>query len=169
MRKGCYCTHRRRHERGYRYVHVDLGPQYIPHTKLTCSDNTNADPETRAVWVMLAQKLKVPIRCVLFTATPKLCEHNDTFRALNLGPEVSLATEPLPVRECRKIDFAVASNLQSHYPMWKLVVRNIRNPRNPITTRRNSHANIGSPPTDEPRISYYPAARCVQWLRFQIP
>ncbi|KAI4919552.1 hypothetical protein J4E90_001689 [Alternaria incomplexa] len=52
-------------------------------------DNTNADPETRAVWVMLAQKLKVPIRCVLFTATPKLCEHNDTFRALNLGPETN--------------------------------------------------------------------------------
>ncbi|CAN9292135.1 unnamed protein product [Alternaria alternata] len=50
-------------------------------------DNTNADPETRAVWITLAQKLKVPIRCVLFTATPKLCEHNDTFRALNIGPE----------------------------------------------------------------------------------
>ncbi|RYN56977.1 hypothetical protein AA0118_g7944 [Alternaria tenuissima] len=52
-------------------------------------DNTNADPETRAVWITLAQKLKVPIRCVLFTATPKLCEHNDTFRALNIGPETN--------------------------------------------------------------------------------
>ncbi|KAI1587566.1 HisB Histidinol phosphatase [Pyrenophora tritici-repentis] len=50
-------------------------------------DNTNADPDTRAVWITLAQKLNVPIRCVLFTAPPKLCEHNDAFRALNIGPE----------------------------------------------------------------------------------
>jgi predicted kinase len=55
-------------------------------------DNTNADTETRAVWVKLAQKLNVPIRCVLFTATAKLCEHNDTVRALNIGPEVSFST-----------------------------------------------------------------------------
>jgi hypothetical protein len=61
----------------------------MPHV-LTLSDNTNADPETRAVWVTLAQKLNVPIRCVLFTASSKLCEHNDTFRALNLSPDVSL-------------------------------------------------------------------------------
>ncbi|KAI8159122.1 Bifunctional polynucleotide phosphatase/kinase [Colletotrichum sp. SAR 10_70] len=27
-------------------------------------DNTNADPDTRAVWVQLAEKQKVPIRCV---------------------------------------------------------------------------------------------------------
>ncbi|KAL2041201.1 hypothetical protein N7G274_006146 [Stereocaulon virgatum] len=45
-------------------------------------DNTNADPETRAVWVQLAQKFGVPIRCVHFTASIKLCEHNDTVRAL---------------------------------------------------------------------------------------
>lgn len=61
----------------------------LPFTTLTEPDNTNADPNTRAVWVALAQKLKVPLRCVLFTASPKLCEHNDTFRALNVGPEVS--------------------------------------------------------------------------------
>ncbi|KNG52297.1 DNA kinase/phosphatase Pnk1 [Stemphylium lycopersici] len=55
----------------------------------TSAHNTNADPDTRAVWVTLAQKLNVPIRCVLFTASPKLCEHNDTFRALNIGPETN--------------------------------------------------------------------------------
>jgi predicted kinase len=55
-------------------------------------DNTNPDPETRAVWVNLARKLEVPIRCVLFTASAKVCEHNDTVRALNLGPEVSFPT-----------------------------------------------------------------------------
>jgi hypothetical protein len=59
---------------------------------LRSTDNTNADPDTRAVWVKLAQRLNVPIQCVLFTASAKLCEHNDTVRALNLGPEVSFST-----------------------------------------------------------------------------
>lgn len=31
----------------------------------------------------LAKKFEIPIRCVLFTASAKLCEHNDTVRALN--------------------------------------------------------------------------------------
>ena len=48
-------------------------------------DNTNADPETRAVWVQLAHKFGIPIRCVHFTASTKLCEHNDTVRALSTG------------------------------------------------------------------------------------
>ncbi|MCJ1374282.1 hypothetical protein MMC20_005514 [Loxospora ochrophaea] len=48
-------------------------------------DNTNADPDTRKVWVQLAQKIGIPIRCMHFTASPKLCEHNDTVRALNDG------------------------------------------------------------------------------------
>ena len=53
-------------------------------------DNTNADPETRAVWIKLAQQFGIPIRCVHFTAPAKLCEHNDTVRALsnvNFNPE----------------------------------------------------------------------------------
>jgi bifunctional polynucleotide phosphatase/kinase len=70
------------HERCTVYVHVLIMPL----------DNTNADPETRAVWVNLARKFEVPIRCVLFTASAKVCEHNDTVRALNLGPEVSFPT-----------------------------------------------------------------------------
>ncbi|KKY28613.1 putative polynucleotide kinase3phosphatase [Phaeomoniella chlamydospora] len=41
-------------------------------------DNTNADPETRAIWVKLAEAENVPIRCVLFTASSRLCEHNST-------------------------------------------------------------------------------------------
>ena len=47
------------------------------------TDNTNADPETRAVWIALGQKHQVPIRCVHFTTPAKLCEHNDTVRALS--------------------------------------------------------------------------------------
>lgn len=49
------------------------------------ADNTNADIPTRAVWIELAKKLKIPIRCVYFTAPVKLCEHNDTVRALAMG------------------------------------------------------------------------------------
>lgn len=50
------------------------------------ADNTNADLETRAKWIQLAQKLSVPIRCVYFSASVKLCEHNDCVRALAGGP-----------------------------------------------------------------------------------
>lgn len=46
------------------------------------ADNTNADLETRAVWVRLARTFDVPIRCVYFSAPAKLCEHNDSVRAL---------------------------------------------------------------------------------------
>ena len=49
------------------------------------ADNTNADVETRQAWIMLARKKDVPIRCIYFTAPTKLCEHNDTVRALNDG------------------------------------------------------------------------------------
>ena len=59
-------------------------------------DNTNADIETRAAWVQLAKMVGVPVRVVLFTAPAKLCEHNDTVRALN-GALVSLAWASLEV------------------------------------------------------------------------
>lgn len=49
------------------------------------ADNTNADIETRGHWIQLARKAGVPIRCMYFTAPTKLCEHNDTVRALNGG------------------------------------------------------------------------------------
>ncbi|RCI14507.1 hypothetical protein L249_7013 [Ophiocordyceps polyrhachis-furcata BCC 54312] len=46
-------------------------------------DNTNADPETRAIWVGLAKKSGIPIRCVWFKTPMQVCEHNDAVRALN--------------------------------------------------------------------------------------
>lgn len=46
-------------------------------------DNTNADQETRAVWVQLAQKFAALIRCLHFPAPANLCQHNDTVRALS--------------------------------------------------------------------------------------
>lgn len=45
-------------------------------------DNTNPDMETRASWIGLGKQLQVPVRLVSFTAPMKLCEHNDTVRAL---------------------------------------------------------------------------------------
>jgi bifunctional polynucleotide phosphatase/kinase len=57
---------------------------------LVAIDNTNADIETRAHWVRLGQEFRIPVRCVYFTATPWLCEHNDSVRALNpelMNPE----------------------------------------------------------------------------------
>ncbi|EXJ71332.1 uncharacterized protein A1O5_05138 [Cladophialophora psammophila CBS 110553] len=53
-------------------------------------DNTNADMETRAYWVKVAREFNVPIRCVRFTASTRLAEHNDAVRAMNpnmMNPE----------------------------------------------------------------------------------
>ncbi|KAL8872108.1 MAG: hypothetical protein Q9174_002204 [Haloplaca sp. 1 TL-2023] len=61
---------------------VKVASNYLTEGTSVAIDNTNADRETRAVWVELAQKYKVPIRCVHFTAPNKLCEHNDTVRAI---------------------------------------------------------------------------------------
>jgi hypothetical protein len=47
--------------------------------------------------VNLAKETNVPIRCIHFTAGAKVCEHNDTVRALNLCPEVSRSARALPL------------------------------------------------------------------------
>ncbi|RPA97951.1 PNK3P-domain-containing protein [Choiromyces venosus 120613-1] len=44
-------------------------------------DNTNADVATRAAWISLAKKHKIPVRCVHFIAPTDLCQHNDAVRA----------------------------------------------------------------------------------------
>lgn len=60
-------------------------------------DNTNADPETRALWVEVANMSKVGIRCVWFRTPLYLCEHNDAVRAHNkfLNPEARQALPKL--------------------------------------------------------------------------
>ncbi|KAH6874799.1 polynucleotide kinase 3 phosphatase-domain-containing protein [Thelonectria olida] len=52
-------------------------------------DNTNADPNTRSLWIDLGKKYGIPVRCVWFTTPLPLCEHNDAVRALNssMNPE----------------------------------------------------------------------------------
>lgn len=46
-------------------------------------DNTNADPDTRAIWINLAKKHNIPARCVWFRTPMNICEHNDAVRSLN--------------------------------------------------------------------------------------
>lgn len=57
------------------------------------TDNTNRDRDARAHWVKVARDFKIRIRCILFTASARLAEHNDMVRALNgevsLLPQVS--------------------------------------------------------------------------------
>ncbi|KAK4641372.1 DNA kinase/phosphatase Pnk1 [Podospora bellae-mahoneyi] len=84
---------------GYERVNQDLlkskdkcfktAAEWLKEGKSVVIDNTNADPETRAQWVDLAKKHKVPIRCVWFKTPLHLCEHNSAVRALNksLNPE----------------------------------------------------------------------------------
>lgn len=83
---------------GYERVNQDLlksrdrcmkvAREFLADGKAVAVDNTNADIETRAAWIALARAAKVPIRLVLFTASAKLCEHNDVVRALG-GDAVS--------------------------------------------------------------------------------
>lgn len=95
-------------------------------------DNTNADPDTRAIWIKLARKIMVPIRCIYLATPPKLCEHNDAVRALGgalmnpeqrtMLPRVAFAgfasrfREPLLTEgfaEIIKIEFKVSVNQDS--------------------------------------------------------
>ncbi|KAK4993064.1 DNA kinase/phosphatase Pnk1 [Elasticomyces elasticus] len=93
-----YATHLR--PLGYERVNQDIlktrerclkfASEHLSRGESVVVDNTNADAETRAQWVKLAKQFDVPIRCILFTAEAKLCEHNDTVRALGgslMNPE----------------------------------------------------------------------------------
>jgi len=63
-------------------------------------DNTNRDWEARAYWVRLARDFSIPIRCIFFTASARLCEHNDVVRAHNssLNPESRILLPPIAFR-----------------------------------------------------------------------
>ncbi|KAL2753534.1 hypothetical protein ACRALDRAFT_2060715 [Sodiomyces alcalophilus JCM 7366] len=68
---------------------ISAAKEIIEDGRSAAIDNTNADPETRAIWVDLAKQLDVPIRCVWFKTALAVCEHNDTVRALSktMNPE----------------------------------------------------------------------------------
>ncbi|OHE91870.1 polynucleotide kinase 3 phosphatase [Colletotrichum orchidophilum] len=68
---------------------VQVAKELLGEGQSVAIDNTNADPDTRAVWVQLAAKHNVPIRCVWFKTPLHICEHNDVVRSMNesLNPE----------------------------------------------------------------------------------
>ena len=73
---------------------MKVATEFLEDKKSVVVDNTNADIETRAAWISLGKKLKVPTRLVHFTASTKLCEHNNAVRALTgdlVGPPSALA------------------------------------------------------------------------------
>ncbi|EQB45243.1 polynucleotide kinase 3 phosphatase [Colletotrichum gloeosporioides Cg-14] len=72
---------------------VQAAKEFLSAGQSVAIDNTNADPDTRAVWVQLAEKQKVPIRCVWLKTPLNVCEHNDAVRSMNasLNPESRVA------------------------------------------------------------------------------
>ena len=62
---------------------MKVATDFLEDKKAVVVDNTNADIETRAAWLALGKELKIPTRIVHFTATTKLCEHNNAVRALS--------------------------------------------------------------------------------------
>ncbi|KAL3494656.1 polynucleotide kinase 3 phosphatase-domain-containing protein [Aspergillus germanicus] len=68
---------------------IKVAKEHLAAKRSVVVDNTNADQETRALWLDVAKEFKVPIRCVYFSATPAICKHNNAVRAANktLNPE----------------------------------------------------------------------------------
>ena len=62
---------------------LKMAREHLNAGKSVAVDNTNADVETRAHWIRMAQEFNIPIRCIHFMTPPRLCEHNDCVRALN--------------------------------------------------------------------------------------
>ncbi|KAK1992035.1 polynucleotide kinase 3 phosphatase [Colletotrichum falcatum] len=62
---------------------VQAAKEFLDDGQSIAIDNTNASPDIRAVWVELAEKQKVPVRCVWFKTPLHICEHNDAVRSMN--------------------------------------------------------------------------------------
>ncbi|KAI0086680.1 PNK3P-domain-containing protein [Irpex rosettiformis] len=59
-------------------------------------DNTNRDKATRKLYIQLARKFNVPVRCIHFNGSIDLAWHNNLYRAFNLPDDVASKT---PKRE----------------------------------------------------------------------
>jgi bifunctional polynucleotide phosphatase/kinase len=68
---------------------VAVATKHLDEGESVAIDNTNADAETRAVWVKLAQKHKLPIRCIWFKTPLAIAQHNEAVRSMNttMNPE----------------------------------------------------------------------------------
>jgi len=75
---------------------IKVAREYLNSGLSVAIDNTNADPGTRANWIALAKDFTIPVRCVHFTASTRLCEHNDCVRALNVESMNPEARSMLP-------------------------------------------------------------------------
>lgn len=60
---------------------LECAKSLLAEGRSVCIDNTNANQETRAIWLDLGKDLGLPVRVIHFTANVKLCEHNNVVRA----------------------------------------------------------------------------------------
>ncbi|KAI6778715.1 Bifunctional polynucleotide phosphatase/kinase-like protein [Emericellopsis cladophorae] len=62
---------------------IKVAREYLQDGESVVIDNTNADADTRALWVELARKANIPIRCVWFQTPIHIAQHNDAVRSQN--------------------------------------------------------------------------------------
>ncbi|KAF8474989.1 polynucleotide kinase 3 phosphatase-domain-containing protein [Kalaharituber pfeilii] len=60
---------------------MKVATEFLEGKKSVVIDNTNADVETRKLWIGLAKKLSIPIRCIHLTTPLHVCQHNDAVQA----------------------------------------------------------------------------------------
>ncbi|KAK7063830.1 bifunctional polynucleotide phosphatase/kinase [Favolaschia claudopus] len=78
-------------------------------------DNTNQDTFTRKFYIDIADKLGVPVRCMLFTGSLDLAWHNNLYRSTGLPP--SVAEREIPREALPKSAF---SSFRDNYKAPKL-------------------------------------------------
>lgn len=59
---------------------IKVASEHLKEGRSVAVDNTNPDLEVRKLWLKLGAKFSAKVRCVYFTASPELCEHNDAVR-----------------------------------------------------------------------------------------
>ncbi|KAL8930154.1 MAG: hypothetical protein Q9208_000771 [Pyrenodesmia sp. 3 TL-2023] len=96
---------------------LKVASNYLAEGVSVAIDNTNADREVRAVWIQLARKFQVPIRCVHFTASTRLCQHNDTVRAIAGG---AIAGEPFNPEKRAILPHSAFSSFASRFKQPKV-------------------------------------------------
>lgn len=79
---------------------IKAARQFLEDGKSVVVDNTNRDQDARSHWTRVARDFSIPIRCILFTASARLCEHNDVVRAHNssMNPESRMILPPIAFR-----------------------------------------------------------------------
>ncbi|KAF8477536.1 polynucleotide kinase 3 phosphatase-domain-containing protein [Kalaharituber pfeilii] len=99
---------------GYERVNQDIfksrdkcmkaAAEFLEGKKSVVIDNTNADVETRKLWIGLAKKFSIPIRCIYLTTPLHVCQHNDAVRAF--GGDIFGQVNPEKRKALPKIAFS---------------------------------------------------------------